>query len=243
MAWRLTLLLVLLAVPGVIAMSWLALPSLIGDKALEVPLRTLQVASAVQGAMLVAVAAVVGALLAPKVGLQAPALSALVGGGDAIGALRPQLAPGVAGGLVGVAIILGFHALAPEPLALLQAKVSMPLTARLLYGGITEEVLVRWGLMTLLAWAGWRLFQGGAGALADGSAWLAIGLSAVIFGAAHLPTVAAALGTVPLPIGAYVVAGNALFGVVAGYLFWRHGLEAAIAAHVLAHLGAIAIRG
>jgi hypothetical protein len=42
---------------------------------------------------------------------------------------------------------------------------------------------------------------------------------------------------------AYVTIGNALFGVVAGYLFWRYGLEAAIAAHVSAHVLTFLVRG
>lgn len=36
----------------------------------------------------------------------------------------------------------------PATLATLDGKFSPPLYARMLYGGITEEVLLRWGLMT-----------------------------------------------------------------------------------------------
>jgi membrane protease YdiL (CAAX protease family) len=30
--------------------------------------------------------------------------------------------------------------------------------------------------------------------------------------------------------------GNSIFGIVAGFLYWRRGLEAAILAHMSAHL-------
>ena len=41
---------------------------------------------------------------------------------------------------------------------------AMPLVVKLLYGGITEELMVRWGVMTLLLWLGWRLLQRGRAA-------------------------------------------------------------------------------
>ena len=40
---------------------------------------------------------------------------------------------------------------------------------------------------------------------------------------------------------AYVVLGNSAFGVVAGWLYWRHGLEAAVLAHAGTHLGVVAL--
>ena len=34
----------------------------------------------------------------------------------------------------------------------------------------------------------------------------------------------------------YLLLGNGIFGVAAGWLFWRYGLEAAMLAHMLIHL-------
>lgn len=39
----------------------------------------------------------------------------------------------------------------------------------------------------------------------------------------------------------YVVLGNAAFGLVAGWLYWRYGLEAAVLAHAGAHVGVVAM--
>jgi len=51
------------------------------------------------------------------------------------------------------------------------------------------------------------------------------------------------LPTLSVGVAAYIIIGNALFGPIAGYLFWRYGLETAIIAHVCAHVFAFAIRG
>jgi hypothetical protein len=243
MNWRLAFLVALVAAPGSVAIAWLAVPLLVNPSSLSVPIETLQVATAVQSLVLVAIASAVGAQLSTKVGLRAPALLALVSRGNVLAALRPQLLPGVVGGLLGAAVIVGFQIYAPSALAALQGRGSIPLVARVLYGGITEEVLIRWGLMTLLVWAGWRVLQRTAEKPSAGIVCLAIGFSALLFGVLHVPSVAAAMGTVPAYIVGYIVVGNSLFGVVAGYLYWRHGLEAAIMAHVLAHVIAYVIRG
>jgi len=139
--------------------------------------------------------------------------------------------------------ILGFHACAPESLKVIQSGTPLPLAVRVLYGGITEEVLVRWGLMTVLVWAGWRLLRRNSLQPSYGIIWSAIATSALAFGVFHLPSVAQALPVLSAYMVAYVIVGNALFGLVAGYLFWRYGLEAAVIAHVSAHVLAFAIRG
>lgn len=243
MNWRTAWLVWLLAAPGPIAIAWLALPSLVDPSTLAVSIETLQFATAAQGLILVAITSALGTLLSTKVGLRAPAISALASGGDTLVALRPQILPGVVGGVAGAAVIMGFYAYAPATLSSIQGQSSIPLAARLLYGGITEEILIRWGLMTLLVWAGWRVFQRAAGVPSAWVVWPAIGLSALIFGISHVPSVAVSMGAMPAAIIAYITVGNALFGVVAGYLFWRSGLEAAIMAHALAHVLAYFVRG
>jgi len=107
---------------------------------------------------------------------------------------------------------------------------------RILYGGITEELLLRWGLMTLLVWIGWRVFSQGQSAPSTFCFIVAIALSAFLFGLGHLPLVFV-LGTqVTISVIAYVIVGNAAFGLIAGYLYWQKGLEAAMIAHMLVHV-------
>lgn len=240
---RLALLLLGLGVPGCIAMSWWALPILVDPSTLQVSMASLQIAGTVQSIVLVAIAAATGAWLGPRVGLAAPVAMASISGRGAWAAMKPQLLPGAIGGIAGAAIVVGFHAFVPAEAAALAERPPIPLPARLLYGGITEEVLVRWGLMTLLVWLGWRTLQRGTGNVSSAVMWLGIVLSASLFGLSHVPAAAAALGDMPPHVLGYIVAGNGLFGPVAGYLFWRYGLDAAVIAHVLAHALAFVVRG
>uniref|UniRef100_UPI002FE1CAAC CPBP family intramembrane glutamic endopeptidase n=1 Tax=Noviherbaspirillum sp. TaxID=1926288 RepID=UPI002FE1CAAC len=105
-----------------------------------------------------------------------------------------------------------------------------------LYGGITEEVLLRWGVMTLIAWLGWRFVQGGAGAVRARWIWMAIIVSALLFGAGHLPAVAAQTAQMDASLAAFVVLANTVFGVIFGFVYWRRGIEAAMLAHGIAHI-------
>ncbi len=34
----------------------------------------------------------------------------------------------------------------------------------------------------------------------------------------------------------FVIVGNSAFGLIAGYLYWKKGLESAMLAHMLAHV-------
>lgn len=65
---------------------------------------------------------------------------------------------------------------------------------------------------------------------------LAIIISSVVFGMGHLP-LASALGVdFTVAIVSYVVVANSVFGLIAGYLYWKKGLEAAMIAHMLTHV-------
>ena len=90
--------------------------------------------------------------------------------------------------------------------------------------------------MTLLVWSAWRLLQKGKGK--PHAVWFvsAIIISSVVFGLGHLPLVRALAVNFTVAIVGYIVVGNALFGLIAGYLYWKRGLEAAIIAHMLAHV-------
>ena len=59
---------------------------------------------------------------------------------------------------------------------------------------------------------------------------------ALLFAAGHLPMLFFLLPEPPGVLILMVLAGNALPGLLFGWLFWRRGLEAAMIAHALAHL-------
>ena len=234
---RLGLLLWLAGMLGVVVITVTVLPQLLGNVTLPAPLWVISLASLAQSAFLVALAVWSGVALAPRVGLHAPAFEAAVTARSIASAFRPQFLPGLlVGALAGAGLFaIGGYA-SPAALAEVQQRFELPILARVLYGGITEELLLRWGLMTALVWLAWRLLQGRRGAPRAVYMWLAIVVSALLFGAGHLPAAAILIGELTGDVVLFVVGVNAAFGVLFGYLFWRYGLEAAMIAHVMAHV-------
>jgi membrane protease YdiL (CAAX protease family) len=82
----------------------------------------------------------------------------------------------------------------------------------------------------------WRFLQQRHGPVRAGFVWLAIAVSALMFAAGHLPSASVLLGGLDVPIVAFVMGANTAFGLLFGYLYWRHGLESAMIAHAMAHL-------
>ena len=226
---------------GVVA-SVVYLPDLFaafGQDPSEFPL-WLPAVAVLQSSLLLALAAAAGAALAPKVGLHAPIAEALASSRPAGPAVRSQLLPGLAGAAFGTVLLLALGAVAPDAIAALEGQFDPPLWLRVLYGGITEEVLIRWGVMTAVVWVGWRFVQRRDGSPRPAVVWTAIIVSALLFGAGHLPVAAELTGSLTLPVVVYVVLGNSAFGIVAGWLYWKKGLEAAFFAHVGTHVGVVA---
>jgi membrane protease YdiL (CAAX protease family) len=99
------------------------------------------------------------------------------------------------------------------------------------YGGITEEVLLRLFLLSLLAWLGNLIFKSKKITPSNYVLWAANIIAAIIFGLGHLPATKA----MGLPINTFVIARaivlNGVAGLAFGWLYWTHGLESAMIAH------------
>lgn len=211
---------------------------------LDTPVITpaIKLLSVVQPTILVLVAVSIGVVLAQRVGLSAPVAEALAAGRPVVPALKPQIVPGILGAVVGgVAILLSAAVFKPFVSTEILERISsftrlLPLPTRFLYGGITEEVLMRWGLMTLLVWIVWRVFQRRLDKPSTISFVVAILVSSFVFGLGHLPVAILLLGGATTAIVLFVIVANSAFGIVAGYLYWKHGLESAMIAHVLGHV-------
>jgi membrane protease YdiL (CAAX protease family) len=220
---------------GVAAVNATVLPQLLAHETLPAPLWMIWVASFLQSGLLLALAVWAGVALAPALGLRAPAFEAAATRRPIAPALTPQLLPGFMAGMPGGFLLFAILRFSPIDLAELQARYNPPLLARMLYGGITEELLLRWGLMTALVWLACRFLQGRRGTVRGGLVWLAIVVSALIFGLGHLPVAFAVIDTMNTNIVLFVTGANAMFGVLFGWLFWRTGLESAMIAHAVAH--------
>lgn len=249
MSFKVRLFLILLAAGFLAVLSLLLVDvsgiiTLLPIPASEIPPITpaLKLLSVVQPTILVAICVFVGVALASKVGLASPVAEAVANHGDLASALRPQILQGLIGGLIGgVAVILIAAAwtpfLPPELVSLISAFGKfLPLPTRLLYGGIVEELLLRWGFMSLLVWAAWRLFQKGEEKPKSRLFIGAILISSVIFGIGHLPVAFMLVAEPTLALVSFVIVGNSAFGLIAGYLYWKKGLESAMIAHMTAHV-------
>lgn len=113
---------------------------------------------------------------------------------------------------------------------------NLNLAQRIFYGGITEEILMRWGFMGLIALLFFWITRSRAVALTLG----VIG-AAVIFGIGHLPVLMQTVGEIPNEMLIRVIAFNGVLGVFYGIAYARHYLEAAMAAHIGTHLGITAL--
>ena len=103
------------------------------------------------------------------------------------------------------------------------------------YGAITEEILLRLGLQTILAAIIRNLRHEPLTQPSDGTLWTAIALSSLLFGAGHLPAARMMAGLTPRTV-ARVVLLNGILGLLFGYLYWQRGLEDAMLAHAGADL-------
>ncbi len=64
----------------------------------------------------------------------------------------------------------------------------------------------------------------------------AILISSLVFGIGHLPAAFMLFPEATLALTLFVIVGNSAFGLIAGYLYWKKGLESAIIAHALTHV-------
>ena len=220
---------------GAVTVTIGVLPQLSAKMPLPAPLWLITLASVFQSALLVALAVWSGTALAPAVGLRAPAFEAAATRQPVMAALKPQILPGFTAGVLGGLLLFASLRLSPAAIAALQDQFTPPLYARMLYGGITEEVLLRWGLMVAFTWLAWRFFQGKRGAVHPALTWLAIAVSALLFGVGHLPVASYLIGSLNPSVVLFVVGLNATFGLLFGWLFWRRGLESAMIAHAMTH--------
>ena len=105
------------------------------------------------------------------------------------------------------------------------------LTIGIFYGGITEEIIMRWGLLSLVALGLSKLSHHHL------ALQMAVVLTAVLFAAGHVP----ALFLVSPEPGSLALVRtfglNLIAGLLFGYAFTRTSLEGAFSAHMGLHVG------
>ncbi len=180
---------------------------------------------------------VLGWWAAPRAGLGAPVLSALLNRADWQTPLRRAIGPAafVAGVSAAILVIYG-----RATAAAFTDAPDLPVAAitRLTYGGIGEELIARWGVLSGLMVLALRL-----GAKPGSGFWLANLGAAALFAAGHFGLLFMLLINPPAWLIAAVFAGNLIPALGFGWLYRQRGLEAAMLAHGGAHLGGLLAAG
>lgn len=133
---------------------------------------------------------------------------------------------GLAAGIVTLAVYTDWQHLPRLPTARLLDMAWRGALA-MFQGGITEEIMSRLFLVSLLVWLMARL-GGGPKPWMYGTA---IVIAALLFGLSHLPAaVHAGMANNPQAM-AGIVLSNAPVALLCGWLFWKYGLEHAMVAH------------
>jgi hypothetical protein len=196
----------------------------------------LKLLSLINPSILLIVAVVVGLFLYEQVKLQVPFLEKILTGKEPGYTFVGQLRYGIAGGVIaGISILVVsalFTASLPEEFVELGSRFKPSPAMRLVYGGITEEILVRFGLMTFVAWGMYKIFK----KLQAAIYWAGILIAALMFALGHLPIAFAAVANPSAGLITYIMLGNLPGGIIFGWLYWKKGLESAMVAHILTHL-------
>lgn len=237
--WPLITVLFFLSLPG----TFIAIPRLIylllPDNSEELRTRISRLAVA-QTLLMVFLMSFAGAVLSLRTGLNAPVLDALLLGQPVLGVLQNLILPVLLYTLGGLLVFFVlYYAVVGSILDEATLEIMKKIRAALrpdgciLYGGVVEEVLARWGLMNVIAFFS-ILFSGRNTPLII---WGSIFLSGLFFAFGQLPAYLAA-GCQPRRRFIYaVLLLNLWQALLFGWLFWQYGLLAAIIAHMLFHLG------
>lgn len=185
----------------------------------------------VQSALMYTVFALIGVLVYRRAGYSMPVFEDLLGTeGKAEVNWKPWLVFSLGGGLlVGLLVILGDYLFLQlgSPLSLLESQ--LPAWWKGILGafsaGIGEELMFRLFMMTLLTLLMTRIFKARRVAI-----WVSIIFVAVFFGVLHLPATAAVAELSPLVVLRALLL-NGIGGAAFGWLYWKQGLESAMAAH------------
>ena len=193
----------------------------------------------IQPAIITVACAALGWWTAPRTGLGAPVLSAALNGGDWV---RPLLraVPAILAIAAATALILVIYGLATQDTAAVTPQLDIPLLARLGYGGVGEEIIARWGLLTGFMALALRLRRSPSAAF-----WIANSAAALLFALGHFGALFAMVAHPSAALMAAVVVGNFVPAMGFGWLYRRNGIESAMLAHGGAHalFCAVAVTG
>lgn len=187
------------------------------------------VAQVVQATVIFAISIFFGLKLSKKTGFGMPVLEGKKPLGYLKEILKPSVAMGILGGLYIILLSFPFGSVSIE---FLKAEMSVAIWKRLFasfYGGITEEIIFRFFLMTLFVWITMKIRKNKKGMPTDFGVWISIIISSVIFGLGHLGITGSMTAITSMIVFRAVLLNGV--SVIFSWLYWKKGLESAIIAH------------
>jgi len=213
---------------------------------LGVPIPAIIAISIIQSAFLLGLMTFAGLWAGRKLGLGAPLVDALFRKEAPAYNLRHIGAGAIVLGVFSAVLIAGLDTVVfGTALDSLQdeARLNIALWKGFLasfYGGIAEEIQLRLFLLSFVALGiryVVRLVSGSQGpeGLSTRVFWTANIIAAILFGLGHLPATAELVPLTPLVITRAIIL-NGVLGLVAGFLYWRRGIEMAMLCHFSADI-------
>jgi membrane protease YdiL (CAAX protease family) len=214
---------VILGLPGVAALPFL----------LEPPPGAPAAALAIGPAILLVAASLAGAWASVRVGVRSwLVLGDGPTGKDAILGIAAGVVAGLAAATIDQATISLWRGEAIRPQSVIETVSPRMFAIGALYGGLTEEIVFRWGLGAAVAALALTILP------RRFAVPLAIVVSATLFALAHLPAAFAGVEIWETRTVVRTLGWNAILGLLFGALLFGRGLEPAILAHVGFHCGA-----
>lgn len=186
----------------------------------------------VQSTILFSIAIFFGLFFTKKINFKLPLIEAILEKRDYKNIIKDILGKSILFGIATALIIYISDTLFTLSGALISTHQNYaPVWQKLLaavYGGTTEEILLRLFLMTFFIWISMKIFK--KDQPTKTGIIISIFLAAIIFGLGHLPLTASLTELNPLIVTRAIVL-NGIGGIIFGWLFWKKGLESAMIAH------------
>ena len=187
----------------------------------------------------------IGLFLGKKIGLGTPVLSSVFEDRKLPADLNSSLKLSILAGLLIAAITCitdkAIFSTFDDPL--LEYLTTPPLWERILYSfhvGITEEIVLRFFLVTLLMWLTWKIKKDDEGKPTVIGAWLSIIVISLVYALLYLFFARESMAQTTI---ARIMIINGLAGIVFGWLYWKKGLEYSIIANLVASLMIFVVLG
>ena len=110
------------------------------------------------------------------------------------------------------------------------------IAASVLYGGIVEELMLRFFMMSIIAFLLWKVFARKAETAPTAVIVAANIIAAVLFAAGHLPATAMLFGSLTPMILIRCFLLNGGFGLLFGWLYRKFGIQYAMVSHAGLHI-------